>query len=68
MRSNTRKLRNVLVKAVVVVSLVGAGIALADISNPARPGGGYVEPVIIRPMPLDSDFSGGGAFGTLPMF
>lgn len=46
MFSNTRVLRKVLVKAVLVASLLVASAALADGSNPARPGGGYAEPLV----------------------
>jgi hypothetical protein len=61
MRSNTRKVRKVLVKAVVLGCLVGAGIALADGSgNPIRPGGGYAEPIVLYPTILDGEFGAGG--------
>jgi hypothetical protein len=61
MRSNTRKLRKVVVKAVVLGCLVGAGIALADGSgSPTRPSGGYVEPVVLQPTSLGDGIGGGG--------
>jgi hypothetical protein len=60
MRSNTRKLRKVLVKAVVVVSLSVVGLAFADPNNPSRPGGGYAEPIVLQPTSLGDGFGGGG--------
>jgi hypothetical protein len=60
MRSNTRKFRNVLVKAVVVVSLSVVGLAFADPGSSPRPGGGYAEPIVFHPTPLDDGFGGGG--------
>lgn len=61
MRSNTSKLRKVLVKAVVLGCLVGAGIALAGGSgNPTTPGGGYVEPIVLQPTSLGDGIGGGG--------
>jgi hypothetical protein len=61
MRSNTRKLRKVVVKAVVLGCLVGAGVALADTSgNPTRPGGGYAEPIVLQPTSLGDGIGGGG--------
>jgi hypothetical protein len=66
MRSNTRKLRKVLVKAVVLGCLVSAGIALADGSGGStRPGGGYAEPIVFHPTPLEGEFGTGG--GSYPM-
>jgi hypothetical protein len=66
MRSNTRKVRKVLVKAVVLGCLVGAGIALADGSgNPIKPGGGYAEPIVLHPTILDGEFGAGS--GGRPM-
>jgi hypothetical protein len=61
MRSNTSELRKVLVKAVVLGCLVGAGVALADGSGGStRPGGGYVEPVVLQPTSLGDGIGGGG--------
>jgi hypothetical protein len=62
MRSNTKKVRKVLVKAVVLGCLVGAGLALADSSgNPVRPGGGYAEPIVLQPTSLGDGIGGGGS-------
>lgn len=61
MRSNTRRFRKVLVKAVVLGCLVGAGVALANGSGGStNPGGGYVEPIVFQPMPLEDGLGGGG--------
>jgi hypothetical protein len=66
MRSTTRKLRKVLVKAIIVGSLVTASAALADGSGSStRPGGGYVEPVVFHPNILDGEVGAGG--GGFPM-
>jgi hypothetical protein len=60
MRSNTKKVRKILVKAVVLGCLVSAGVALADGSGgSARPGGGYVEPIVLHPMMSDVEFGAG---------
>jgi hypothetical protein len=67
MRSNTRMLRKVLVKAIVLGCLVGAGTALADGSGPTRPGGGYAEPIVIRPVLLEGGFGTGGGGSSYPM-
>jgi hypothetical protein len=53
MRSTTSKLREVLVKVLVLGCLVGAGIALADGSGGStKPGGGYAEPLVCQPLGL----------------
>jgi hypothetical protein len=61
MRSNTKKVRKVLVKAVVVVSLSVVGLAFADPGTPIRPGGGYVEPIVLQPTSLGDGIGGGGS-------
>ncbi len=66
MRSNTRKLRKSLVKAIVLGCVLSIGLALAEPGGSPRPGGGYAEPVVLHPTPLDGDFSGGGG-GGFPM-
>jgi hypothetical protein len=60
MRSNTKKVRKVLVKAVVVVSLSVIGLAFADPNSPGRPGGGYAEPIVLQPTLLGDGMGGGG--------
>ena len=63
MFSNTRMLRSVLVKAVLVAGLLVASAALADGGgSPTRPGGGYAEPVILNPIYLDGFGVGGTAY------
>jgi hypothetical protein len=52
MRSNTKKVRKLLVKAVVVVSLSVIGLAFADPNSSPRPGGGYAEPTVCQPLGL----------------
>jgi hypothetical protein len=67
MRSNTGMLRKVLVKAIVLGCLVGASVALADGSDSTRPGGGYAEPIVIRPDFLEGGFGTGGGGSSYPM-
>jgi uncharacterized membrane protein len=61
MRSNTKKVRKVLVKAVVLGCLVSASVALANGSGSSTtPGGGYAEPIILQPTSLGDGIGGGG--------
>jgi hypothetical protein len=53
MRSNTKKVRKLLVKAVVLGCLVSATLALANGSGSSTtPGGGYAEPIVCQPLGL----------------
>jgi hypothetical protein len=46
--------KRIAVHVLVVFALAVVGVSFADTGTPPRPGGGFAEPIVLRPLGLDS--------------
>ena len=60
--------KKIALQGLVIFSLAALSTALADGSNPTRPGGGYAETIVINPLLLDGFGFGDGSLAPLPLY